>query len=287
MNPKDTYFSVNHTLNCRGSLLDLSVPVVMGIINITPDSFYKGSRTLLADEAVKRAEKHLEEGAAILDIGAFSSRPGATFISEEEEKKRLDPVLNAIRKKYPSALISIDTFRSSIASWAHKEYRINMINDISAGEMDTHMFDTMASLQIPYIIMHMQGQPENMQVNPHYENIIAELLLFFSQKIHALRRAGVKDIVIDPGFGFGKTLEHNYQLVRYLELFRMTGCPVMAGFSRKSMIYRLLGTSPEEALNGTTVLNTIALLKGISILRVHDVKEAVEAIKIISCMKTS
>jgi dihydropteroate synthase len=287
MDNKDTYFSSKRTINCSGRLTDLSVPVVMGIINITPDSFYGGSRSQNEDEIVKKTEKHLSEGAAIIDIGACSSRPGAENITENEEKERLDRALKIIKKRFSDAVISIDTFRSSIVSWCFQEYGINLINDISAGNMDKNMFSTIASINIPYIMMHMQGAPQNMQQQPSYVNVVNDIIGFFSEKVRQLNLLGVNDIIIDPGFGFGKTIDHNYELMNQLDAFSVFGLPLLAGVSRKSMIYKFLGNKPEEALNGTTVLNTIALLKGASILRVHDVKEAVETIRIVQKMKGS
>jgi dihydropteroate synthase len=287
MDNKDTYFSSKRTINCSGRLIDLSVPAVMGIINITPDSFYSGSRSQNEDEIVKNTEKHLSEGATFIDVGAYSSKPGAENITEKEEKERLDTALKIIRKKFNDTIISIDTFRSAIAKWAHKEYGINIINDISAGNMDQNMFSTVAELNMPYIMMHMQGTPQNMQKQPEYSNIINDIISFFSVKVRQLKVLGVNDIIIDPGFGFGKTTDHNYHLINKLDAFCVFGLPLLAGVSRKSMVYKFLGNTPEEALNGTTVLNTIAILKGASILRVHDVKEAVEAVKIVQKMKNS
>jgi len=287
MDYKDTYFSPKSTINCSGRLIDLTSPIVMGILNITPDSFYSGSRSHDEDEIVKKSEKHLSEGAAILDVGACSTRPGATDINETQEKERLDLALRTIRKKFPDALISVDTFRSSIASWACKEHGANIINDISGGNMDAAMFNTIVALKVPYIIMHMQGTPQNMQDDPKYRDVVGDIILFLSEKVKRLKLLGVNDIIIDPGFGFGKTLEHNYQLMNRLDELKIFGLPLMAGVSRKSMIYKLLEKNPEGSLNGTTALNTIALLKGASILRVHDVKEAVETIRIVSKMKNA
>lgn len=275
-------FSKKESINCNGQLLMLNKPIVMGILNITPDSFYDGGKYSEMPLIESQIEKILNEGATIIDVGAYSSRPGAMHISEEEELKRLSPVLQLINKKYPSAIVSVDTFRANIAEKVVKDYGVAIINDISAGEMDSKMFETIASLNIPYIIMHMKGTPQNMQQNPIYKNVINEIISYFSDKINQLKQLGVHDIIIDPGFGFGKTIEHNYELLNKLHKLRIFELPVLAGISRKSMIYKFLNKSPQEALNGTTVLNTLALTKGASILRVHDVQEAVEVINLYS-----
>lgn len=275
-------FSKKESINCNGQLLMLNKPIVMGILNITPDSFYDGGKYSEMPLIESQIEKILNEGATIIDVGAYSSRPGAMHISEEEELKRLSPVLQLINKKYPSAIVSVDTFRANIAEKVVKDYGVAIINDISAGEMDSKMFETIASLNIPYIIMHMKGTPQNMQQNPIYKNVINEIISYFSNKINQLKQLGVHDIIIDPGFGFGKTIEHNYELLNKLHKLRIFELPVLAGISRKSMIYKFLNKSPQEALNGTTVLNTLALTKGASILRVHDVQEAVEVINLYS-----
>lgn len=275
-------FSKKESINCNGQLLMLNKPIVMGILNITPDSFYDGGKYSEMPLIESQIEKILNEGATIIDVGAYSSRPGAMHISEEEELKRLSPVLQLINKKYPSAIVSVDTFRANIAEKVVKDYGVAIINDISAGEMDSKMFETIASLNIPYIIMHMKGTPQNMQQNPIYKNVINEIISYFSNKINQLKQLGVHDIIIDPGFGFGKTIEHNYELLNKLHKLRIFELPVLAGISRKSMIYKYLNKSPQEALNGTTVLNTLALTKGASILRVHDVQEAVEVINLYS-----
>lgn len=280
---KITSFSTKKTLNCRGKLVSLKRPLVMGIINCTPDSFYDGGHFEDVDNALLQATKLLHEGADLLDIGGMSSRPGAAMISEAQEIKRVLPVIEAIIKKYPDAILSIDTIKASVAEKAiHAGAR--MVNDISAGRVDEMMFDTLAKLKVPYVMMHMQGLPSNMQLKPHYEDIVTELLDFFNERIAMALKAGIHDIIIDPGFGFGKTLEHNYELLHHLELFNMLELPVLVGVSRKSMIYKLLKTSPQEALNGSTTVNTIALLKGANILRVHDAKEASEAIRIVEQM---
>ena len=268
-------------LNVNGHLLDLSVPQVMGILNVTPDSFYAGSRMQTEEDITNRAAQILEEGASIIDIGAYSSRPDAENISPKEEIRRLKTGLDILNRDYPDAVISVDTFRAEVAEWCVKEHGVAIINDIAAGEMDPGMFETVARLGVPYIMMHMQGTPQTMHKNPHYDNLLKEIFIYFARKIQQLRDLGVKDIIIDPGFGFGKTLGHNYELMAHLEEFSVFGLPLLVGVSRKSMIYRLLGGTPVESLNGTAVLDTIALMKGADILRVHDVREAVEAVKIV------
>ncbi|MES2458324.1 MAG: dihydropteroate synthase [Bacteroidota bacterium] len=277
---KDTFLNAKRTLNVRGRLVDLAVPRVMGILNITPDSFYKDSRISTVDDALRKAEAFMNEGAAFIDLGAYSSRPGAAEVSTDEELKRLIPIVEAITKKLPEALLSIDTFRAKVAlesvtAGAH------LINDISGGGMDELMFQTIADLQVPYVIMHMKGSPETMQQEASYQNLVLEVIDHFAAKIAALKKLGVHDVIIDPGFGFAKTLDHNYELMSRLQDLQLFGLPILAGISRKSMIYKQLGISAAEALNGTTVLNTIALLKGASILRVHDVKAASECIALI------
>ena len=272
-------------INVNGSLLDLSGPCVMGILNITPDSFYAGSRMQTEAEIAARAQQILDEGAGIIDIGAYSSRPNAENVSPREEMERLRMGLEILRKTQPGAVISVDTFRADVARMCVEEYGVAIINDIAAGEMDTDMFRTVAELNVPYIMMHMQGTPQNMQQHPHYDNLLKEVFLYFAQKVQQLRDLGMKDIILDPGFGFGKTVEHNYELLAHLEEFRVFELPLLVGVSRKSMIYRLLGGTPQDALNGTTVLDTICLLKGADILRVHDVREAVETVKIVEAMR--
>lgn len=272
-------------INVNGSLLDLSVPCVMGILNITPDSFYVGSRMQTEAEITARAQQILDEGAGIIDIGAYSARPNAENVSPHEEMERLRMGLEILRKTHPGAVISVDTFRADVARMCVEEYGVAIINDIAAGEMDTDMFRTVAELNVPYIMMHMQGTPQNMQKHPHYDNVLKEVFLYFAQKVQQLRDLGMKDIILDPGFGFGKTVEHNYELLAHLEEFRVFELPLLVGVSRKSMIYRLLGGTPQDALNGTTVLDTICLLKGADILRVHDVREAVETVKIVEAMR--
>ena len=272
-------------INVNGRLMDLSEPQVMGILNVTPDSFYAGSRGVTESYIIERLHQIMNEGASMVDIGAYSSRPGAQEVSVEEEMERLRTGLELIRKHRPDAIVSVDTFRADVAKMCVEEYGVAIINDISAGQMDKEMFTTIARLGIPYIIMHMKGTPQTMQNNPQYDHFLKEIFYYFSEKVQKLRDLGVKDIIIDPGFGFAKTLEHNYELMNHLEEFSLFELPLLVGVSRKSMIYKLLGTTPEEALNGTTSLNTIALLKGTNILRVHDVKEAVEAVRIVGKMK--
>ena len=272
-------------INVNGKLMDLSQPQVMGILNVTPDSFYAGSRGVAERDIIDRLRQMTDEGASIIDIGAYSSRPDADDVSTEEEMARLRHALNLVRQHQPDAVVSVDTFRADVARMCVEEYGVAIVNDISAGQMDKEMYPTIARLGIPYIIMHMKGTPQTMQNNPQYAHLLKEIFYFFSEKVQKLRDLGVKDIIIDPGFGFGKTLEHNYELMNHLEEFSLFELPLLVGISRKSMIYKLLETTPEEALNGTTTLNTIALLKGANILRVHDVKSAMEAVKIVTTMK--
>ena len=278
---------MSSTINVGGRLIDLSVPRIMGVLNITPDSFYAGSRLENETEILRRASEMLKSGADILDIGGYSSRPGADDITEEEELERVTGALRNLRREFPSAILSLDTFRSSIADICISEYGVDIINDISGGSLDSAMFGTIAKHNVPYIIMHMKGNPQNMQKNPFYEDIMTEIIRWFSEKKRELVLKGVKDIIIDPGFGFGKTIEHNFIMLNNLERFSILDLPVLAGLSRKSMIWKILGIGPEESLNGTTVLNTIALMKGISILRVHDVAEAVEAVRLVSRLQGS
>lgn len=265
--------------------MDLSQPKVMGILNVTPDSFFAGSRAETEKEIVERLQQLTGEGADIIDIGAYSSRPNAEHISAAEEMSRLRTGLELIGKHCPNAIVSVDTFRAEVAQRCVEEYGVAMVNDISAGQMDPQMFSTIAKLGVPYIIMHMKGTPQDMQTAPHYDHLQKEVFYYFSEKVQRLRDLGVKDILLDPGFGFGKTLEHNYELLNHLEEFALFELPLLVGVSRKSMVYKLLGITPEEALNGTTALHTIALLKGAHLLRVHDVKAALEAVRIVSQMK--
>lgn len=272
-------------INVNGRLMDLSCPQVMGILNVTPDSFYASSRKQTEEEIAARAQQILAEGGSIIDIGAYSSRPNAEHISAEEEMKRLRNGLEIIVREHPDAVLSVDTFRADVARMCVEEYGVAIVNDIAAGNMDSEMFSTIARLGVPYIMMHMQGTPQNMQQHPHYEDVLREVLYYFSEKVQRLRDMGVKDIILDPGFGFGKTIEHNYELLNQMEEFAIFELPLLVGVSRKSMIYKLLGITSEEALNGTTVLHTIALMKGANILRVHDVKEAVEAVRLTTAMR--
>lgn len=281
MKEKDIFFRKKLTLNTRGKLIDCSSPQVMGILNLTPDSFYDGGKHQTAAQVIKQCAQMLEEGANIIDIGAYSSRPGAEAISPEEETKRLIPLLKIIVKEFPNVCISIDTFRSPVAKAAVEE-GATIINDISGGELDPDMFATVAQLKVPYILMHMKGSPAFMAQLTQYQNIILEIKNYFGNKIKQLQSLGVIDVVIDPGFGFAKTSEQNYELLNQLDSLNIFGVPILIGVSRKSMIYKVLQVSPQEALNGTTAVHMVALLKGANLLRVHDVKPAVEAIKIYS-----
>ncbi len=276
---KEEFFNPPKTINCNGKIINLSSPLVMAVMNITPDSFYDGGSCRNPMDAIKKAEKYLAEGADILDMGAASSRPGAGIIDPGIEQQRLLPALRAVVKQFPEAVISIDTYHANTAK-AAIEAGAHIINDISAGNIDREMFDTVARLQVPYIMMHMQGRPEDMQQKPVYKHLIKDIAGFFSEKVLQLKGKGVHDIILDPGFGFGKTLEQNYQLLAELEYFRIFELPILVGFSRKSMINKVLKVSPADALNGTTILNTLAIENGADILRVHDVREAREVIKI-------
>ncbi len=269
------------SINLHGRLFDLSQPQVMGILNVTPDSFYAESRSFSSDEIIeRRVSQLLADGADMIDIGGYSSRPGADDVSPEEEMARLRRGLRTVRKLAPTMPVSVDTFRADVARMCVEEEGADIINDISGGMLDRQMFRTVARLGVPYILMHMQGTPDTMQQHPHYDNLREEVMLYFAQRIDRLCQMGAKDIIVDPGFGFGKTVEHNYELMNHLEDFHTFGLPLLVGISRKSMIYKLLGGTPQTSLNGTTVLNTIALMKGAHILRVHDVREAVEAKRI-------
>ena len=281
MSPKDTFFSHKQSLICGGRILHFRQPLIMGILNITPDSFYHGSRLMDTENILKSVSEMISEGADILDVGAYSSRPGSDGIPAKEEMQRLETALEIIRKTHPDILISVDTFRPEIASMVVNDFNVNMINDISGGDMDTGMFDTVAGLQVPYVMMHMKGKPSDMQEYAIYTDVVKEIIHHFSEKLRQLNKLGVNDIIIDPGFGFAKTIEQNYQILKQLEAFHIFNQPLMVGISRKSMIYRVLGTDPSEALNGSTVLHAIALMKGANILRVHDVKEARETIKLV------
>lgn len=277
---KDTFFSKKLTLNFRGQLMDLSVPKVMGVLNVTPDSFYDGGKYTVNDRIRQRVDQLVEEGADFIDVGGYSSRPGAEDISPDEEKNRLNEALGIVRKYHPQALVSVDTFRSDVARWAVEHFGVDLINDISAGHMDENMYETIADLKVPYIIMHMQGTPQTMQQHIEYDHFLKDIIRYFAKVVFQLKKLGVKDMIIDPGFGFGKTLDHNYRLMSCLDDFKIFELPVMVGVSRKSMIYKYLGGGPEDALNGTTTLQTLALTKGANMLRVHDVKETKEIIKL-------
>ena len=268
------------TINCKGELIDLSSPKVMGILNVTPDSFFDGGKYKSDHAILTQVEKMLTEGATFIDVGAYSSRPGAAHISEEMELQRLLPILELILAKFPTTLISVDTFRSVIAKKSI-ETGASLINDISGGSMDTNMFATIGKLKVPYILMHIKGTPQNMQQNPSYSDVTSEVLYYFSEKIAALRKEKVNDVIIDLGFGFGKTTAHNYELLKNMDLFQKLELPMLTGVSRKSMLYKLLDSDAKNALNATSIVNTIALQKGSNILRVHDVKEAVECVKIL------
>ncbi len=278
----NNYLNKPTTINCNGHLIDISEPRVMGILNVTPDSFFDGGKCNNQVAILSKVKQMLGEGADIIDIGAYSSRPGAQHITFQEEWERLASVLELVRKDHPDELLSVDTFRSEIAKRAVREFGVDIINDISAGEMDENMFATIAELNVPCIIMHMKGTPQNMQQNPVYNDVVFEVIDFLAEKKKQLSLMGVHDVIVDPGFGFGKTLEHNYMLMNRLDEMKLLELPMLVGISRKSMIYKLLGTTAEEALNGTTALNMMALQRGANILRVHDVKEAKECIRIFS-----
>jgi dihydropteroate synthase len=274
-------FSSNKTLRLRGKIIDLSTPKIMGILNVTPDSFYQGSRHTLEADLLKQVEKMLAENADIIDVGGYSSRPGAQDISMEEEWSRVKLAFQSIKKEFPHAILSIDTFRSEIAQRAIHEGG-DLINDISAGQLDINMFRTVAALKVPYVIMHMRGTPQNMKEHSQYDNLLMEVINYFHSILFQLNQYEINDIVIDPGFGFAKTTDQNFELLNRLDHFQIFGKPVLVGLSRKSMIWKTLDTTPDHALNGTTALNTLALLKGASILRVHDVSEAKQVISLLS-----
>ena len=271
------------TINCKGQLIDLSSPKVMGILNCTPDSFYDGGKHHSEKAVLKHVEQMLLEGASFIDIGAYSSKPGADFVSEDEELTRILPVIKNVLREFPEALLSVDTFRSRVAKEGVQNGAA-LINDISAGKMDGTMLETVAELHVPYIMMHMRGTPQTMQQKTVYNHLVKDILFYFSERMAAARQLGIVDLIVDPGFGFAKTLEQNFELLNQLDLFNMLELPLLVGFSRKSMIYKTLQNSANEALNGTTVLNTIALQKGAHILRVHDVKEAIETIKLVQSL---
>lgn len=280
---------MTHTLRINNQLTTLDRPLVMGILNVTPDSFFAASRTSATDaeQLRMRVRNMLDEGADIIDIGAYSTRPGADEVSADEEMRRLATALDIVRQEAPDAWLSVDTFRAEIAQNSVRDYGVNLVNDISGGTLDRAMFHTVARLGVPYVLMHLQGTPRTMQFNPHYDDPVAEVIEWLARRAQRLRELGAHDIILDPGFGFGKTLEHNYALLDKLDYFHELEMPLLVGVSRKSMIYRLLETDPDQALNGTTVVNTIALLKGAHILRVHDVRAAVEAVRIVETMRAA
>lgn len=277
---KDTFFVKKEIINCKGKYLDLATPKIMGIVNITPDSFYDGGRYMDKSSILNRVKKIISEGTEIIDLGAYSSRPGAADISEKEELNRLIMALEIIRKNYPDQILSVDTFRSAVARKVVEEYNVNIINDISGGSLDKKMHDTVVKLQVPYIIMHMPGTPRDMQSKTDYNDLINDIIDYLGGQMDILKKKGLHDMIIDPGFGFGKTVEQNYQLLAHLEAFKILDCPVLAGLSRKSMIYRLLNIEAEDTLYGTIALNMMALINGADILRVHDVKEARQTIQL-------
>lgn len=277
---KDTLFVKKRIINCGGKCIDLSDPKVIGILNITPDSFFDGGKYMDKNSILKRIEEMTAEGADIIDIGAYSSRPGAVHISEKEELQRLTTALGVVRDKHPEIILSVDTFRSGVARVAVNEYNVSIINDVSAGKLDRKMHEMVAKLQVPYILMHMPGNPRNMQSKTDYKDLINEIIDILADQVSLLKRKGVNDLIVDPGFGFGKTIEQNYQLLAHLEVFKILDCPVLAGISRKSMIYKFLDTTAENSLTGTIALNMLALVHGADILRVHDVKEAVQTIRL-------
>lgn len=273
------------TINIKGQLYDFRTPWIMGILNVTPDSFFSISRMQSEDAILRQVTKMMDEGADIIDVGGYSSRPGAEDVTSEEEYSRIALALNIIRKNYPGAIISIDTFRASVAQRAVEEFEADIINDISGGDLDANMWATIAQLQIPYVIMHMRGTPQTMQSITKYDDIVADIIKSLAFKVAELHKLGVNDVIIDPGFGFAKTLDDNYALLAELKELKRIDVPMLVGISRKSMIYKALSCTPDDALNGTTVLNTIALLGGADILRVHDVREAKEAVKLVQLMK--
>ncbi len=283
----EEYINSKQYINCNGKLLDISQPKVMGILNITPDSFFDGGKYQTSESIEKRVQNMLTDGADIIDIGAYSSRPGAVHISTQEEKQRLASALEIIRKNFPDLILSIDTFRSEIAQFVVENFDVDIINDISAGEMDDKMFDTVVSLNVPYVMMHMKGTPQDMQNKPDYQyDVVYEIIDYFSSKVEELKQRGVHDIIIDPGFGFGKTLDHNYELLNRMKELQIFELPLLIGLSRKSMIYNLLDSDPQKALNGTSILNMVSLQNGASIIRVHDVKEAKECVTLFNKLQS-
>jgi dihydropteroate synthase len=275
---KDTFFENKHLINCRVKYLDLSTPRIVGVINVTPDSFFDGGKYHDKQSILAQVKKMINEGADIIDVGAYSSRPGAIHITKEEEWRRLSFAFETIRNDFSENILSVDTFRAELAQKSVNEFKVSIINDVSGGMLDPEMFETIISLQVPYIMMHMHGDPQNMQKQTSYNDLVRDIIEFFGKQTEILTSKGVHDIIVDPGFGFGKTLEQNYQLLEHLDAFKILGFPIMIGVSRKSMIYRFLGNTADEALNGTTVLNTLALTKGANLLRVHDVKEAKQVV---------
>ena len=276
-----------NSINLGGNLIHFSEPVVMGVVNVTPDSFYDGGKLTDTETLLKSVENMITEGASFIDLGAMSTRPGAAMISTKTELDRLLPAVHAVRKNFPDIPISIDTFRSWVAVRVIEEIGPIVVNDISGGTLDSKMFETIGKMNVPYILTHIQGTPQNMHENPDYTDVVREVSLWLSERVKQLTKFGVKDVIIDPGFGFGKNIMHNYELLNRFDSFKVFQLPVMAGLSRKSMVWKLLNTTPEEALNGTSVINTMALLGGADILRVHDVKEAMEAIKIYNALKST
>ena len=270
-----------YTINVSGRLIDLAEPHIMGILNITPDSFYSDSRKLTEESIRLQVRKIVDEGGQMIDLGAYSSRPGADDVSVSEEMERLRKGMKVLREEAPGIPVSIDTFRADVAKMCVEELGANIINDISGGELDSNMFSTVARLGVPYVLMHMKGTPQNMQQEAHYENLMKEIMLYFAEKVQRLRDLGQKDIILDPGYGFAKTIDHNYELLQHQEMLKIFDLPILVGLSRKSMVYNLLEVTPHQALNGTSVLHTLALLKGANILRVHDVKACAEVIKIV------
>ena len=270
-----------YTINVSGRLIDLAEPHIMGILNITPDSFYSDSRKLTEESIRLQVRKIVDEGGQMIDLGAYSSRPGADEVSVSEEMERLKKGMKVLREEAPDMPVSIDTFRADVAKMCVEELGADIINDISGGELDCKMFSTVARLGVPYVLMHMKGTPQNMQQEAHYENLMKEIMLYFAEKVQRLRDLGQKDIILDPGYGFAKTIDHNYELLQHQEMLKIFELPILVGLSRKSMVYNLLESTPQQALNGTSVLHTLALLRGANILRVHDVKACAEVIKIV------
>lgn len=281
------FFGKSYSINLQGHLMDLSVPKIMGILNVTPDSFFFGSRFMQEDGILRRVEQMIQEGADVVDVGACSTRPGGESVSADEELERLRMALCLIRRSFPDLPVSVDTFRACSARMAVEEFGACMVNDISAGTLDSEMFATVGRLQVPYVLTHILGTPLTMQNNPVYDDLMSDVCRFFSERLNELRVLGVNDVVLDPGFGFGKTVEHNYEMLRRLNEFEVLGLPLLVGVSRKSMIYRILDGTPEESLNGTSVLHTMALMGGVNMLRVHDVKQAVECVKLVQTCKNA